>query len=77
VLHHLRLLTYTPTPFCALKGYEEFASGTREGFAIWAASIIAVQRVAAALCADGSSSAVSSLHIDFFLWGLAKSLEVG
>ena len=27
VLHHLRLLTYTPILVCALKEYEEFAGG--------------------------------------------------
>jgi Potential Queuosine, Q, salvage protein family len=77
VLHHLRLLTYSPTLVCALKAHEEFASGAREEIAIRAASIIAVERVGAALRADGRAGAVSSVLIDFFLWDLAKSLEVG
>ncbi|KAI0249060.1 hypothetical protein BJV78DRAFT_1276328 [Lactifluus subvellereus] len=77
VLHHLRLLTYAPTLVCALKAHEEFASGAREEIAIRAASIIAVERVAAALRADGLAGAVSSVLIDFFLWDLAKSLEAG
>ena len=77
VLHHLRLLTYTPTLVCALKANEEFASGAREEIAIRAASIIAVERIAAALRADGRAGSVSSVLIDFFLWDLAKNLEAG
>jgi Potential Queuosine, Q, salvage protein family len=77
VLHHLRLLTYAPTLVCALKAHEEFSSGAREEIAIRAASIIAVERVAAVLRADGRAGAVSSVLIDFFLWDLAKSLEAG
>jgi len=77
VLHHLRLLTYAPPLVCALEAREEFPSGAREEIAIRAASIIAVERVAAALRADGRAGAVSSVLIDFFLWDLAKRLEVG
>ncbi|KAI0286385.1 hypothetical protein BC826DRAFT_1048671, partial [Russula brevipes] len=54
VLHHLRLLTYAPPLVCALEAREEFPSGAREEIAIRAASIIAVERVAAALRADGA-----------------------
>ncbi|KAI0245135.1 hypothetical protein BJV78DRAFT_1267669 [Lactifluus subvellereus] len=42
-----------------------------------AGSIIALERVAAALRADGLAGTASSVLIDFFLWDLAKSLEVG
>ncbi|KAI0000286.1 hypothetical protein BJV77DRAFT_1057973 [Russula vinacea] len=75
ILHHLRILTYRPALACALEAHEEFASGAREEMAIRAASIIAVERVAAALRATGAGT--SSVLIDFFLWDLAKRLEVG
>ncbi|KAH9983017.1 hypothetical protein BJV74DRAFT_852403 [Russula compacta] len=78
VLHHLRLLAYAPALVGALEAREELASGAREEIAIRAASIVAVERVAAALRADGrAGTAVSSVLIDFFLWDLAKRIEVG
>jgi hypothetical protein len=81
VLHHLRLLTYAPALMRKLRAREMFASGvSREEIAIRAASIVAVERVAAALraAADGGEDrAVSSVLIDFFLWDLAKRIEVG
>lgn len=78
VLHHLRLLAYAPALVGALEAREELPSGAREEIAIRAASIVAVERVAAALKADGrAGTAVSSVLIDFFLWDLAKRIEVG
>lgn len=80
VLHHLRLLTYAPALVRKLRAREMFASGvSREEVAIRAASIVAVERVAAALrAADGGEDrAVSSVLIDFFLWDLAKRIEAG
>ena len=93
ILHHLRILTYAPTLVSSLKAHEEFPTGAPEEMAIRAASIIAVERVAAALrstaaaaAADGRGAApgpgpvpagTSSVLIDFFLWDLAKRLEVG
>jgi hypothetical protein len=70
ILHHLRLLTYSPALVRALEAHEEFASGAREEIAIRAASIVAVERVAAA-------AGACSVLIDFFLWDLAKRVEVG
>jgi hypothetical protein len=75
ILHHLRILSYTPALVRSLEAHEEFASGAREEIAIRAASIIAVERVAAVLRAAGTPT--SSVLIDFFLWDLAKRLEVG
>jgi len=81
VLHHLRLLTYAPALVRKLRAREMFASGVaREEIAIRAASIVAFERVAAALraAADGGEDrAVSSVLIDFFLWDLAKRIEEG
>ncbi|KAI0269981.1 hypothetical protein BC834DRAFT_581236 [Gloeopeniophorella convolvens] len=77
ILHHLRLLTYPPALTRALETHEPFASGAPEELAIRAASIVAVERVAAAMRADGRAGAVSSVLIDFFLWDLAKGLEAG
>ncbi|KAI0301228.1 hypothetical protein B0F90DRAFT_361638 [Multifurca ochricompacta] len=53
ILHHLRLLTYAPSLVRSLKSREEFECGVREEIAIRAASIVAVERVAAALRVDG------------------------
>jgi len=75
ILHHLRILSYTPALVRSLEAHEEFPSGAREEIAIRAASIIAVERVAAVLRAAGTPT--SSVLIDFFLWDLAKRLEVG
>jgi len=79
ILHHLRLLTYAPALLRKLRAREMFASGvSREEIAIRAVSIVAVERVAAALRAtteeDGT---VCSVLIDFFLWDLAKRIEEG
>jgi hypothetical protein len=81
ILHHLRLLTYAPALVWKLRAREMFASGvSREEIAIRAASIVAVERVAAALRAapdeDGGNE-VCSVLIDFFLWDLAKRIEEG
>ena len=81
ILHHLRLLTYAPALVRKLRAREMFASGvSREEIAIRAASIVAVERVAAALRASadgGENRAVCSVLIDFFLWDLAKRIEEG
>ncbi|KAH9022335.1 hypothetical protein EDB85DRAFT_376397 [Lactarius pseudohatsudake] len=79
ILHHLRLLTYAPALVHTLRARELLVSGvSREEVAIRAASIVAVERVAAALRTDGGSGgAVSSVLIDFFLWDLAKRIEEG
>ncbi|KAH9057522.1 hypothetical protein EDB87DRAFT_1565154 [Lactarius vividus] len=78
ILHHLRLLTYAPALVHTLRARDLLVSGmSREEVAIRAASIVAVERVAAALRADGGEGAVSSVLIDFFLWDLAKRIEEG
>jgi hypothetical protein len=82
ILHHLRLLTYAPALVHKLRAREMLVSGvSREEVAIRAASIVAVERVAAALRAapdnDDGGDAVCSVLIDFFLWDLAKRIEEG
>ena len=82
ILHHLRLLTYSPALVRLLESRTELpgsgAAATREEVAIRAASIVAVERVAAALCADGrAGKGVCSVLVDFFLWDLAKRIEAG
>ena len=84
ILHHLRLLTYPPSLVRLLETRVELPSSTdgidatREEVAIRAASIVAVERIAAALRADGrAGSGVCSVLVDFFLWDLAKRIEVG
>lgn len=83
ILHHLRLLTYAPALVRKLRARELFVSGVaREEIAIRAASIVAVERVAAALrttttTTDGATRRCSSVLIDFFLWDLAKRIEEG
>jgi len=82
ILHHLRLLTYAPALTCTLRARELLVSGAaREEIAIRAASVVAVERVAAALRREdgeaGAAREVSSVLIDFFLWDLAKRIEEG
>ena len=83
ILHHLRLLTYSPALVRLLESRAELTnrddgSAAREEVAIRAASIVAVERVAAALRADGrAGKGVCSVLVDFFLWDLAKMIEEG
>jgi hypothetical protein len=81
ILHHLRLLTYAPALVRKLRAREMLASGvSREEIAIRAVSIVAVERVAAALRASAAEEErppVCSVLIDFFLWDLAKRIEEG
>lgn len=78
ILHHLRLLTYAPALVRKLRARELFVSGeAREELAIRAASIVAVERVAAALRTTDGAGSCSSVLIDFFLWDLAKKIEGG
>jgi hypothetical protein len=78
ILHHLRLLTYAPSLVRQLETHAEFAPAAREEAAIRAASVVAVERVAAALRADGRAGKdVCSVLVDFFLWDLAKRIEEG
>ena len=80
ILHHLRLLTYAPALVRKLRAREMLTSGvSREEIAIRAASIVAVERVAAALrrASAEEERGVCSVLIDFFLWDLAKRIEEG
>jgi hypothetical protein len=83
ILHHLRLLTYTSALIRTLESRTELkacddGNASREEVAIRAASIVAVERVAAALRADGRAGKdVCSVLVDFFLWDLAKRIEAG
>ncbi|KAH9947636.1 hypothetical protein B0H21DRAFT_807221 [Amylocystis lapponica] len=88
ILHHLRILTYPPSLVTQLKSHFILRTGSREELSIRAASIVAVERVRKRirqLC-DSSiqdhavtldSDSISSVLIDFYLWDLAKRIEVG
>ena len=56
-----------PSLACAFEARQVFRIDAREEISICAASIIAVERVAAALRAGGHAVAVGSVLIDFYL----------
>lgn len=86
ILHHLGILSYPPALAAQLRAHAPLAPGSREEVSIRAASIVAVERVRRAMVAaqneacggrEGEGEEVSSVLIDFFLWDLAKKIEVG
>ncbi|KAI0039778.1 hypothetical protein FA95DRAFT_1599696 [Auriscalpium vulgare] len=78
ILHHLRLLTYPPSLAALLKAHAAVPHGSREEVSVRAASIIAVERVCAAIKAQGNAvEGISSVLVDFYLWDLAKRVEEG
>lgn len=77
ILHHLRILTYPGSLIRKLRKGKLLEPGTREEMSLRAASIIAVERVRTEMITSGSEREVSSVLIDFYLWDLAKKLEVG
>ncbi|KAH7909821.1 hypothetical protein BJ138DRAFT_1154376 [Hygrophoropsis aurantiaca] len=84
ILHHLRILRY-PSPLTRkLRAGTMIAPGSREETSLRAASIIAVERVRQEIEALKDISGgkcgreeVSSVLIDFYLWDLAKKIEIG
>jgi hypothetical protein len=77
ILHHLCILTYPASLIRKLRKGRRLEPGSREEMSLRAASIIAVEQVRKEMIADGSDEEVSSVLIDFYLWDLAKKLEVG
>ncbi|KAG6809996.1 hypothetical protein H0H92_013778 [Tricholoma furcatifolium] len=83
ILHHLRILEYPSSLLEILRNGVPLESGAPEEISLRAASIIAVERVRAEilkLFAEGGESGddiVSSVLIDFYLWDLAKKIEIG
>ncbi|TDL22181.1 hypothetical protein BD410DRAFT_269849 [Rickenella mellea] len=78
ILHHLRLISYTPALLSLLRNHVPLAPGSPEELCIRAASILAVEAIRdKILLINAGSSAVSSVLIDFYLWDLAKSIEKG
>ncbi|KAJ8593930.1 hypothetical protein M405DRAFT_809954 [Rhizopogon salebrosus TDB-379] len=77
ILHHLCILIYPASLIRKLRKGRRLEPGSREEMSLRAASIIAVEQVRKEMIADGSDEEVSSVLIDFYLWDLAKKLEVG
>ena len=83
ILHHLRILDYPPALVKKLLYHEPFAPGCKEEISIRAASIVSVERVRQEILrlkssrSEGENSDASSVLIDFYLWDLAKRIEVG
>ena len=80
ILHHLSIISYPPELVKLLQSHVPFVSGSREEVSIRAASIVAVERVRQEMMqkyqTEGGEE-VSSVLIDFYLWDLAKKIEVG
>ena len=83
ILHHLRILDYPPALVKKLHDHEPFDPGCQEEISVRAASIVAVElvrqeilRLKASTSLDGEGE-VSSVLIDFYLWDLAKRIEIG
>lgn len=77
ILHHLCILTYPASLIRKLRKGKLLEPGSREEMSLRAASIIAVEHVRTEMITSGSEREVSSVLIDFYLWDLAKKLEVG
>lgn len=89
ILHHLRILTYTPTLIRKLVAKTPFPPGSADELSLRAASIVAVERVRTEILRlireeEGGDSenvvesgVVSSVLIDFYLWDLAQKVERG
>ncbi|KAH8085422.1 hypothetical protein BXZ70DRAFT_559928 [Cristinia sonorae] len=85
ILHHLKIITYPPFLLKILRGRVMLETGCREELSIRSASIVAVERVKEAMIqlqgsqrGEGEAEVpISSVLIDFYLWDLAKRVEVG
>jgi hypothetical protein len=79
ILHHLRILTYPPALLTALCKGMPLETGSREELSIRAGSVVAVERVRAEMIklrGGEDDGTVSSVLIDFYLWDLAKRVEM-
>jgi len=87
ILHHLQILHYPPSLIETLESKRQLMYGSPEEVSIRVASILAVERVRDEIVniqqtkLDGlrclADGMISSVLIDFYLWDLAKRLEVG
>ncbi|TCD70764.1 hypothetical protein EIP91_001793 [Steccherinum ochraceum] len=91
ILHHLNIITYPPSLLKILRGHVMLETGCREELSIRSASIVAVERVKEEMIklaaerqdsgedmeSEGGGDEISSVLIDFYLWDLAKKVEVG
>lgn len=75
ILHHLNIITYPPSLVRKLREGVYLPNGSPEELSLRAASIVAVERVREVMESAGGS--MSSVVIDFFLWDLAKRIEIG
>lgn len=84
ILNHLQILNYPRALVKKLLSHEPLTAGCKEEISIRAASIVAVERVRQEIVrlnsskqGKGDADEVSSVLIDFYLWDLAKRIEVG
>ncbi|KAF9533089.1 hypothetical protein CPB83DRAFT_805916 [Crepidotus variabilis] len=88
ILHHLRIISYPQSLLDLLHSGSPLASGSREEVSLRCSSIIAVEHVKEEILRlvdeEGGDSAaalksgtVCSVLIDFYLWDLAKKIELG
>lgn len=83
ILHHLRIISYSPHLTSLLENREPIAHGSTEELAIRAGSILGVEAVREEMVrlarerGEEGVADVSSVLIDFYLWDLAKRIEGG
>lgn len=88
ILHHLNILTYPPSLLKTLQAGTDLPYGCREELSLRSASIVAVERlrneILLLINEEGgerdlalTTGTVSSVLIDFYLWDLAKKIEMG
>jgi hypothetical protein len=88
ILHHLNVLTYPPSLLETLQAGTNLPYGCSEELSLRSASIVAVERlrneILLLIDEEGgerdlalTSGTVSSVLIDFYLWDLAKKIEMG
>ncbi|PFH53373.1 hypothetical protein AMATHDRAFT_137901 [Amanita thiersii Skay4041] len=85
ILHHLRILSYPPALTSFLHTGKMLPYGSQEEVSLRAASIVAVEQVRKEILrlqreekvgSEGVGE-ISSVLIDFYLWDLAKRIEIG
>ncbi|KAF9515305.1 hypothetical protein BS47DRAFT_1341993 [Hydnum rufescens UP504] len=83
ILHQLNIITYDASLVDALTAHEYIESGSEREIGIRASSVLAVEALRVEIIGiqkkdtESRGDGVSSVLLDFFLWDLAKKIELG